>query len=293
MTSRMRAFIGIWLACFSIYVFADNANNDNLTNEQFLQQLHPQSGHITLADGVAELNLTDKFQYLSPESTERLLVDGWGNPPGNKTLGMLIPTDTNPLSYNGWGVVITYQADGHVKDSDANEIDYNELLSKMKEETLSESEQRVKEGYSSVELVGWAQPPRYDQSTHKFYWAEEFKIGNSKEDSLNYKIRILGRQGVLVLNVIAGMDQLDDVEKETPAILAVTNFSKGNRYADFNSKTDHVAEYGLAALVAGGVAAKMGLFAKLLALLIAFKKVIIIGAVTLGGVIMKVFSRKK
>jgi len=289
----MKSLIMFWLACISFYTFAADSDNDNMTAEQFLQQLHPQSGHITLANGVAELNLTDKFEYLSPESAERLLVDGWGNPPGNKTLGMLIPTDTNPLSNNGWGVVITYQKDGHVKDSDANEIDYSKLLQKMKKETQSESEERVKQGYSSIELVGWAQPPRYDQSTHKFYWAEDFKTGASREDSLNYKVRVLGREGVLVLNVIGGMSQLHDIEKETPALLAVTNFTKGNRYADFNSKTDHVAEYGLAALVAGGVAAKMGLFAKLLALLIAFKKVIILGVVAFGGAIMKLFSRKK
>ncbi|SBS31666.1 hypothetical protein MSP8887_01567 [Marinomonas spartinae] len=289
----MRSLIVLWLACFSFYSFAADSDNVSMTNEQFLQQLHPQSGDIILGNGVAELSLTDKFQYLSPKSTERLLVDGWGNPPGNKTLGMLIPANTNPLSNDGWGVVITYQKDGHVKDSDAKTIDYNELLQKMKKETQSESKERVKQGYGSMELVGWAQPPRYDQATHKFYWAEDLKTSDSREDSLNYNIRVLGREGVLVLNVVGGMSQLHDIEKETPALLAVTNFTKGNRYADFDSKTDHVAEYGLAALVAGGVAAKMGLFAKLLALLIAFKKVIIIGVAAFGGVIMKLFRRKK
>ncbi len=79
---------------------------------------------------------------------------------------------------------------------------------------------------------------------------------------------------------------------QMPELLAVTEFTQGNRYQDFNADTDHVAEYGLAALVAGGVAAKMGFFAKLAALFLAFKKFIIIGAVALFGLIGKLFSRK-
>ena len=61
-------------------------------------------------------------------------------------------------------------------------------------------------------------------------------------------------------------------------LLDVAEFNEGYRYAEFNSKTDRMAEYGLGALIAGGVAAKLGLFAKLFALLLAVKKFIIIGA---------------
>jgi uncharacterized membrane-anchored protein len=60
-------------------------------------------------------------------------------------------------------------------------------------------------------------------------------------------------------------------------VTSFTNFTAGNRYADFNGSTDKVAEYGIAALVAGGVAAKLGFFGKLLALLLAFKKLIVLG----------------
>ena len=42
-----------------------------------------------------------------------------------------------------------------------------------------------------------------------------------------------------------------------------------------------------------GVAAKLGLFAKLGALLLAFKKFIIIGVIAIGGCIAKMFGKKK
>lgn len=293
----MKKVFWILLTCFALGAHAQNdaadaSADEGMTAEEFMASLKPQTGQIQLPGGIASLNLSTKFQYLSPESAERLLVDGWGNPPGNETLGMIIPADISPLEAEGWGVVITYDEDGHVKDSDADEIDYQDLLKDMKEESAEANKERVKAGYGSMELVGWAESPRYDKATHKFYWAKEYQTDRGQEHSLNYNIRVLGRKGVLVLNAIAGMSQLDTIKMETPDLLAMTEFTKGNRYEDFNSSTDHVAEYGLAALVAGGVAAKMGLFAKLFAMLIVLKKFIIIGLVAVGSFVMKLLGKK-
>ncbi|PUA27941.1 MAG: hypothetical protein B0W54_15645 [Cellvibrio sp. 79] len=288
-------FISV-LALFSITLSAQEApaaaTEPQISAEEFLQSLKPQSGNITLPNKVATIQLKEGFQYLSPESTEKLLVDAWGNPPGNETLGMIIPVSVSPLAENGWGVVITYDEDGYVSDEDADSIDYSELLGDMKEESVAVNEERKKQGYGSMLLVGWAEPPHYDKNTHKYYWAKEFSTDNAEENSLNYNIRILGRKGVLVLNAVAGMNQISTVKAQMPELLAVTEFTDGNRYQDFNAETDHVAEYGLAALVAGGVAAKMGFFAKIAAFFIAFKKFIIIGAVALFGLIGKLLGRK-
>mgnify|MGYP003351754421 CR=1 FL=1 len=76
-------------------------------------------------------------------------------------------------------------------------------------------------------------------------------------------------------------------------VIGFTNFTAGNRYEDFDSSVDKVAAYGLGALIAGGVAAKTGLLAKLVLMFAAFKKAIILGAVALGGIVMKVFRGRK
>ena len=68
---------------------------------------------------------------------------------------------------------------------------------------------------------------------------------------------------------------------------------RSERYADYNSGTDKLATYGIAALVAGGIAAKAGLFAKLGVLLLALKKFIIIGIAALAGFFRKLFNRNK
>lgn len=263
------------------------------TAEQWLATLKPQHGNITLPSGIASLQLNNEFYYLSPDDTERLLTEGWGNPPGFKTLGMIIPTAVNPLADNGWGVIISYKNDGHISDDDAAKIDYAELLEQMKADDEEDNKERRKQGYAGLTLLGWAEPPSYDQATHKMYWARELKAEDADQTTLNYSIRVLGREGVLELNAVAAMADLQTIKQETPKILAFTNFTDGNRYADYDAKTDKLAPYGLAALVAGGIAAKAGLFAKIGVALLAFKKFIVLGLVAIAGFFGKLFKRKR
>jgi len=288
--SRLITALAIALTC-AIFQPAVAAQKQ-MTTEEFEAQLHYKQGEIKLPGGKAVLNVPKNFRYLDPEDSKKILEQAWGNPPGSETLGMLFPSDVSPLSRDGWGVVISYDHDGHVSDSDAREIDYNDLMKNMQEETSEASAERVKQGYEAINLVGWAEAPSYNAGNHKMYWAKELKFGDAGENTLNYNIRVLGREGVLVLNAVAGMSQLGQIKREMKDVLSFSNFTDGNRYEDFNASTDKVAEYGLAALIGGAVAAKTGLLAKLVALLIAGKKAIIIGLVAIGGLFKKLLGRK-
>lgn len=260
----------------------------------FLASLKPQSGAITLPGNLAALQMPEGYHYLSPGDTQRLIEEGWGNPPGSGqgTLGMIVPAKLNPLGDEGWGVIITYTEDGHIADDDAASIDYSEVLKEMQDATAANNEERAKAGYEAVTLVGWAEPPHYDAATKKIYWAKDLVFGENPDHTLNYYIRVLGRQGVLELNAVAGMAQLEQVREGMKQVVGFADFTEGNRYADYNPSTDKAAAYGLAALVAGGVAAKTGFFAKVLALIVAFKKFIIIGVVALGGLLASLLKRR-
>jgi len=59
------------------------------------------------------------------------------------------------------------------------------------------------------------------------------------------------------------------------------------------SGQDKTAAYGLAALVAGGVAAKAGLFTKLLAVLLAAKKLIFVGVIGIGALLSRLFKKNR
>lgn len=273
--------------------YAADAPPKTMTAAQFEASLKYKKGEVALPGGVATLKIPDSFRYLDPKDAERVLVQAWGNPSGDGTLGMLFPAGASPVSDNGWGVVITYEEDGYVSDKDADSINYDSLIKEMKEGTAESNKEREKQGYQTVDLVGWAAKPYYDKDAHKLYWAKELAFGGNAEHTLNYNIRVLGRRGVLVLNAVAGMDQLVSVEKDMRNVLAFTDFNPGYRYADFDSKTDKTATYGIAALVAGGLAAKAGLFTKLFAVLLAAKKLVIVGVVAIGAFIANLLKRKK
>jgi uncharacterized membrane-anchored protein len=204
---------------------------------------------------------------------------------------MIIPAQVSPLhAEKGWGVVITYTEEGHVEDDDAEDMDYDELLEEMQEDTRASNEERTKAGYGALELVGWAEPPHYDSSTNRLYWAKELAFADSTEHTLNYSIRILGRKGVLELNAVAGMSQLAQVKQDMKMVLPLAEFKAGQTYADFNPDLDDVAAYGIGGLIAGKVLAKVGLFAGLLKLLVVFKKVLILGAAGAGAFLLKFFK---
>jgi len=251
-----------------------------------------ETGNILLPNKVATLKLRDRYRYLNPAETEKLLV-AWGNEPGNDTQGAIVPSGVDPMGEAGWAVILTYVDDGHVDDSEAAEIDYDELLGDMKKGTESANEARQKAGYQAVHLVGWAEKPRYDAATRKLYWAKELNFAGSETHALNYDVRVLGREGVLSMNAVAGIGQLGEIRSNMKPLIEVAEFNEGYRYADYNSSTDKLAEYGLGALIAGGVAAKLGFFGKLAAMLLVFKKFIIIGLAAIGGFFAKLFGRKK
>ncbi|HEX8456184.1 MAG TPA: DUF2167 domain-containing protein [Pyrinomonadaceae bacterium] len=259
---------------------------------EFEAGLKYERGKIVLPGGMATLNVPDNFRYLSPEQTDRIIVDAWGNPPGTKTLGMLFPSDVSPLSPEGWGVVITFEEDGYVEDDEAGKINYDELLTQMKEATAERNKEREQQGFEPVNLVGWATRPRYDQATRKLYWAKELNFAGAPVNTLNYDIRVLGRRGVLSFNAVASMDQLGAIEQNMKEVLGFAEFNPGHRYADFSSGTDKVAAYGIGALIAGKVAAKVGLFKLALGFILAGKKFLFLGLLAVAAFVKKLFGRK-
>jgi uncharacterized membrane-anchored protein len=251
-----------------------------------------RTGDIILPNKVATMHLGGRYRYLDAGETGRLL-EAWGNERDTSTQGAIVPGDVDPMTAEGWAVILTYKDDGHVDDSDAKEIDYADLLKDMKKGTEESNKARKDAGYEAVHLVGWAEPPHYDEAAKKLYWARELDFVGADLHTLNYEVRVLGREGVLSMNAVSTMNQLNQIKSDMRPLIQVAEFNPGYRYAEFNEDTDRVAEYGLGALIAGGVAAKLGLFGKLFAFLAVFKKFIVIGVLALGGLIAKLFGRKK
>lgn len=267
--------------------------------QELTKDLHYQEGSADLPGGMAHLDLPKGFRYLNPADAKKVVVDLWGNPPqsASEILGMVVPAGEELTSPESWAIVLRFEGDGYVSDKDADKIDYDDLLSQLKESSKKSNDARKAAGYGTMDLTGWAVPPRYDKESKVLYWAKRFDIPDEDEDTLNYDVRVLGRRGVLSLNGVAGISRVNDIEAATPAIVSMVQFNDGHRYAEFNPKTDKEADYSLAGLVLGGavaakVAAKAGLLAKLGAILVAAKKLVIFAVLGVVVLFKKIFGRK-
>jgi uncharacterized membrane-anchored protein len=249
--------------------------------QKFVESLNYQDGAVALGSGGVRLEVPSGFYFLSAQDARRVVVDAWKNPPtaAEHVLGMIMPSDKTPLD-DAWGAVITYDEDGYVSDEDAAGIDYASLLKDMQESTTQANGERVKQGFPSIRLVGWASPPFYDRTSHKLHWAKELEFDDSPQHTLNYDVRALGRKGVLKINFVAGMNQLEEIKGVIPAVMAMPQFEAGSRYQDYVPGVDKIAAYGIGGLIAGKLLAKAGILAIALAFL---KKGFVIVLVALGA----------
>jgi uncharacterized membrane-anchored protein len=214
----------------------------------------------------------------------------------SNVLGLVLEKNAS-IFENVWGAVITYKATGHVSDADAAEQDYAAVLSGMQAEDAADNQQRKAAGYPAMTLVGWAQPPSYDKASHSLIWAREVAIEGDAVNSLNYDVRLLGRTGVLSLNMVSSMPMIGDVRTAAQAFGKAVTFEPGGAYADYDAAVDHTADYGLAGLVAGGAAVAVAKKVGFLGLILAFGKKFIVlllagGAALVGG-IGRLFGRKR
>ena len=255
--------------------------------------IHPTKGpaHVVLGNNLAEINLSKDFAFINKDDSAKLLKRMGESSEG--ILGIIVPT--NDTSFE---VYCAFDDTGYVSDKDANEINPDELLDALKEGTKSENDQRKLAGVPPFFVGNWADKPRYDKSRHQIVWA----VTITEEDKpsapiacINYNTRILGRRGVLSLNLVSPPDSLTANKQKIAAILNSTNFKKGESYADYQPGKDKDAGFGLAGLILGGgalaAAAKLGAFGGLWKFILA--AVLILKKSVIAIVIAAVFFARK
>lgn len=242
-------------------LYPDIAPQLSAEEQALVEKIDFQQGKILIGNKLATIDVGSNYYYLNPTDSAHVLEKIWGNPPGGQVLGMVFPVDISPLHSNGWGMELRYDDIGYVSDDDAESHDYDELLKEMQADTIAENKWRAENGYQPIELLGWAEPPFYDNTSRTLYWAKELQFGDAPEHTLNFNIRLLGRRGVLVQNFITTIGELERVKTDLPDVLAMTSFTDGNRYSDFDPSLDKVAAVGVGGLVAGKVLAKTGFLA--------------------------------
>ena len=274
---------------FTTQNFAQSEDTTSVDIATIEKSLTYQTGKIEFLNENAVLNVPKGFKFLDAKQAQYVMTDLWGNPADPTLLGALVPETKGVLGNDSWLFTINYDGMGFVKDDDAKDMDYDDLLVEIQEDIKAQNEERVKQGFSTAELVGWASKPFYDENKKVLHWAKEFKFSDSDVNTLNYDLRVLGRKGVFILSAIAPIEQLPEVKANMDNVISSVQFSEGNTYFDFDSSTDSVAAWTIGGLVAGKVLAKVGFFA----VLAKFGKFIVIGLIAAFAALKKfVFGKK-
>ena len=207
----------------------------------------PSEGKIA---GRATIAIPAKYVFLGAADTSKFL-----------TLMRNLPrTDSYTFAPENldWFSIFDFEDTGYVKDDE--KIDADAVLQSLKEGNARGNEERKKRGYPALNLDGWFVPPHYDTATKRLEWAT--KLSSEGGTSVNYRIRILGRAGVMSAVLVSDPDSLDKDIKVFKTALNDFSFDAGQRYAEYRPG-DKIAEYGLTGLIIGGAAAaaaKTGLF---------------------------------
>ena len=237
----------------------------------------------------AELQLPDGYGFV-PIKEGKALMDLLGNQTDERFLGLVFPT-----SEESWFVIAEYEESGYIKDDDARDWDADKLLQSLKDGTEASNEHRKERGIPPIEVTGWVQTPTYEAASHRLVWSAQAreKGGKDEDPTINYNTYVLGREGYVSLNLITSAAEVESHKPAAQRLLAAVDFNDGKRYTDFNESTDKVAAYGLAALVGGIAAKKLGLLAMAGVFLAKFAKLIIIGLAAAGGGVAKFFKGKR
>jgi len=237
----------------------------------------------------ATLNLPEGYGFVPREPAAELMTQ-MGNTIDDRFVGLVLP-----LSPDQWFVAIEYEPSGYIEDSDARDWDADAMLEQLKEGTEAANAHRTEMGIPAIEVTRWIEPPNYDATTHELIWSAESRLKDASDDDpgVNYNTYVLGREGFVSLNLVTSAATVDADKPAAKALLMGTHFNDGKRYEDFDSSTDSVAAFGLAALVGGVAAKKLGLLAVAGAFFAKFAKLIAIGVAGAGAAIGKLWKRDK
>jgi uncharacterized membrane-anchored protein len=235
------------------------------------------------------LALPEGYTFVPKDEANRIRR-AWGGFTDPELIGMVFSDKADEQ----WYALLEFTKEGYIRDDDAKDWNADELLSSLKEGTESGNEDRIARGFPPLAVTGWIEVPQYDAATHRLVWSAKVVEKNNPADegSANYKTYALGRDGYFGLNLVTSTATVDSEKKFARELLNDISYTPGKRYADFTEGTDRVAEYGLAALVAGVAAKKLGLIAIIGAFVLKFAKVIVIAMGALGVGLTRLFRRK-
>jgi uncharacterized membrane-anchored protein len=249
-----------------------------------------QEGGTGRLGSIAEVKVPAGCRFTGKAGTQTFL-ELTENPWGETEEGTIACRDSSGTDSHSFFIIFTFDDMGYVKDDERDELDADAMLKSMQEGTKQGNEERSERGWATLTLVGWDQPPFYDTRTNNLTWATRLRASDADSDGLNHSVRLLGRGGVMSVDLVMGPDEKAAALPVLDEIVAGFTYLPGQRYAEWRTG-DKVAAVGLTGLVVGGagaIAAKTGLLGKLGKMLVAAGKAALVALIAVGAWLKKKF----
>ena len=293
---RIKALVLPLLLCaFLVPASVSQAQNSGASAEDIAWQ---EAGDLAMIGNVVQLSIPEQCQF-TDNAGAKIFDELTQNVHNPRTLGLLLCSLGAPggSEERYWFAHYEFDADGYVKNAASDRLDADAILESIRQGTEAANEERRSRGWATMEVLGWERRPYYNSVTNNATWALRGRSSDG-DIAINHRVRVLGRRGVLSVNMISGPGDFAEAVAAFDDAMTGTSFLPGERYAEFR-EGDKVASYGLTALIAGGAgaaAAKLGLFSKLWKFVVAFLaaawKFLAIAIIALFGRIKSLFSNR-
>jgi hypothetical protein len=185
----------------------------------------------------AELNLGQGLVFLESSDIKKFLIwSGRGVSP--KVVSVAAPENF------AWWAVFKFDEIGYVEDRGRDALDADIMLTSVRRSTEDYGDRHK---LRTLSVVGWIEPPHYDEATHNLQWMlkDQDQKGGIMTD---YNTVYLGRRGTMTVELLASRGVFESSLAPFKELLHGFSFMSGHEYRA-HADGDRTAERGLADLV--------------------------------------------
>ena len=170
-------FLTVLTILSSPTVTAEGIANDNVNSEEVFQrelEAASQSMKDAQQKGPLDIPLLDQavlhlptgYAYV-PNPAAAKFMTAMGNRVDENFLGLILPEGGEA----NWAAALAFQKSGYIREDDAKSWNVDDMLKSIKEGADETNKSRASRGIPELDVVGWAEPPNYDDINHRLVWA--------------------------------------------------------------------------------------------------------------------------
>lgn len=196
----------------------------------------------------ASFELPKDYLFVPDRAARVLLTEIDGARPSSEVMGLIF-SKKEELGY----ILFEYYPAGYVDADKIGSVDLTAVLGQVKQRTEAHNSERLDSGNPAIRVTDWLEKPAYDPTLNRLTWSIVIEDQQASANGLgvNADTVLLGRNGYFRLLLVTNADSFEARRPEIVALLSDFRFTEGNRYGDFDSTTDRVANCDLEAVLGG------------------------------------------